>query len=195
MVKNINKIIITIIILVIIISTLFIPVTNSEGLYQTNEEKELIFYGNSNFAWPIPGYTTISSYFGKREAPTSGASTYHKGVDIPSPEGTNLIATCDGEITFTGFLGGGGYTITITNPEGLKISYCHVSPTYIVKKGDDIKQGQLIGHVGPKYVDNVPGNMYTDSTGRHTNGATTGCHLHIGFRLNNEYLNPLEYLQ
>ena len=174
MVKNINKIIITIIILVIIISTLFIPVINSEGLYQTNEE---------------------SSYFGKREAPTSGASTYHKGVDIPAPEGTNLIATCDGEITFTGFLGGGGYTITITNPEGLKISYCHVSPTYIVKKGDDIKQGQLIGHVGPKYVDNVPGNMYTDSTGRHTNGATTGCHLHIGFRLNNEYLNPLEYLQ
>ena len=129
MVKNINKIIITIIILVIIISTLFIPVINSEGLYQTNEEKELIFYGNSNFAWPIPGYTTISSYFGKREAPTSGASTYHKGVDIPAPEGTNLIATCDGEITFTGFLGGGGYTITITNPEGLKISYCHVSPT------------------------------------------------------------------
>ena len=195
MVKNINKIIITIIILVIIISTLFIPVINSEGLYQTNEEKELIFYGNSNFAWPIPGYTTISSYFGKREAPTSGASTYHKGVDIPAPEGTNLIATCDGEITFTGFLGGGGYTITITNPEGLKISYCHVSPTYIVKKGDDIKQGQLIGHVGPKYVDNVPGNTYKDSTGKYTNGATTGCHLHIGFRLNDEYVNPLEYLQ
>lgn len=39
------------------------------------------------------------------------------------------------------------------------------------------------------------GNTYADSLGRSTNGATTGCHLHIGFRLNEEYLNPLDYLQ
>lgn len=159
------------------------------------EKGELIFYGNTNYAWPIPGYTRISSYFGKREKPTQGASTYHKGVDIPAPEGTNLIATCDGEITFTGFLGGGGYTITLSTTDELKITYCHVSPNYIVSKGDKIEQGQLIGKVGPKYVDNVPGNTYKDSTGKYTNGATTGCHLHIGFRLNDKYVNPLEYLQ
>jgi murein DD-endopeptidase MepM/ murein hydrolase activator NlpD len=162
---------------------------------KTLEESQIIFYGNTNFAWPIPGYTNISSYFGKRQAPTSGASTYHKGVDIPAPEGTNLIATCDGEITFTGFLGGGGYTITLSTSDGLKISYCHVSPNYIVSKGDLIQQGQIIGKVGPKYVNDVPGNTYTDSTGRFTNGATTGCHLHIGFRLNENYVNPLSYLQ
>lgn len=116
------------------------------------DESQIIFYGNQNFAWPIPGYTRISSYFGKRTAPTDGASTYHKGVDIPAPEGSALIATCDGEITFTGFLGGGGYTITLTTPENLKISYCHVSPNYIVSIGDQILQGQVIGMVGPKYV-------------------------------------------
>lgn len=38
------------------------------------------------------------------------------------------------------------------------------------------------------------GNQYTDENGIPTNGATTGCHLHIGFRLNNEYVNPLAYL-
>ena len=76
-----------------------------------------------------------------------------------------------------------------------KITYCHVSPNYIVSKGDKIEQGQLIGRVGPKYVDNVAGNTYKDSTGKYTNGATTGCHLHIGFRLNDKYVNPLEYLQ
>ena len=103
-------------------------------------------------AWPVPGYTRISSYFGKRTAPTTGASTYHKGLDIPAPEGTALIACCDGEITFTGFLGGGGYTITLTSLDGLKISYCHVSPNYIVYEGDEISQGQIIGVVGPKYV-------------------------------------------
>ena len=116
------------------------------------DDSQIFFYGNENFAWPIPGYTRISSYFGKRTAPTAGASTYHKGIDIPAPEGTSLIASCDGEITFTGFLGGGGYTITLTTAENLKISYCHVSPNYIVSIGDEIQQGQVIGTVGPKYV-------------------------------------------
>ena len=64
-----------------------------------------------------------------------------------------------------------------------------------MSKGDIISQGQVIGQVGPKYVYNVSGNIYKDSSGRPTNGATTGCHLHIGFRLNDAYLNPLEYLQ
>lgn len=193
----IQKTIIQLIIFSIIICILFIP-TITFGNINFNTEidtSQLIFYGNRNYAWPIPGYTRISSYFGKRNAPTGGASTYHKGVDIPAPEGTNLIATADGEITFTGFLGGGGYTITLTTQDNLKISYCHVSPNYIVSKGDIIIQGQIIGHVGPKYVDGVIGNKYSDYTGRNTNGATTGCHLHIGFRLNNDYLNPLDYLQ
>jgi len=158
-------------------------------------EGQLIFYGNQNYAWPIHGYTKISSYFGKRTAPTSGASTFHKGIDIPAPEGTVLIASYNGKITFTGFLGGGGYTITLTTSEGLKISYCHVSPNYIVSVGDEISQGQVIGTVGPKYVYGVASNIYKDSEGRPTNGATTGCHLHLGFRLNNEYVNPLDYLQ
>lgn len=116
------------------------------------DDNLIFFYGNSNYAWPIPGYTSISSKFGKRTAPTTGASTYHKGVDIPAPEGTSLIACCDGEITFIGFLGGGGYTITLSPSDDLKISYCHVSPNYIVSVGDDISQGQVIGSVGPKYV-------------------------------------------
>mgnify|MGYP004643345563 CR=1 FL=1 len=190
-----NKIITQIIIFVIIICFLFIPTMSAQTSPQPIEKGEKIFYGNVNFAWPIPGYTKISSPFGKRNAPTSGASTYHKGTDIPAPEGTSLIATCDGIITFTGFLGGGGYTITITTAEGLKISYCHVSPNYIVKIGDYIEQGQLIGKVGPKYVYGVVGNNYKDATGKPTNGATTGCHLHIGFRVDGEYVNPMEYLK
>ena len=59
-----------------------------------------------------------------------------------------------------------------------------------------IKQGQIIGNVGPKYVYGVAGNTYSDPlTGKPTNGATTGCHLHIGFRIENNYVNPLDYLQ
>ena len=196
-----NKFLYFIIFFTIIISIFFIPVmssTNSEILesFKDFEESQIIFLGNTNYAWPIPGYTRLSSPFGKRKAPTTGASTFHKGIDIPAPEGTKLIATCDGNITFTGFLGGGGYTITLTSLDGVKISYCHVSPNYIVNVGDTITQGQVIGHVGPKYVYNVSGNIYSDpSNGKPTNGATTGCHLHLGFRINGNYVNPLDYLQ
>lgn len=41
------------------------------------------------------GYTRISSYFGKRKSPTSGASSSHSGIDIPAPQGTNFIAVAD----------------------------------------------------------------------------------------------------
>lgn len=190
-----NKLITRIIIFVVIICFLFIPTMSADTELKPVEKGEKIFYGNLNFAWPIPGYTAISSPFGKRTAPTSGASTFHKGTDIPAPEGTTLIATCDGEITFIGFLGGGGYTITITNADGLKISYCHVSPNYIVSVGQIVEQGEIIGNVGPKYVYGVVGNNYKDASGNPTNGATTGCHLHIGFREDGEYVNPMDYLK
>lgn len=144
------------------------------------------------FAWPIPGYTKITSPFGKRNSPTAGASSYHKGIDIGAPEGTVLIAVCDGNISYTGFLGGGGYTITLSH-DNFKITYCHVSPNFVVTTSDIIKQGEVIGYVGPKYVYGVPGNTYKDSSGRPTNGAITGCHLHLGIRINNEYVNPLDY--
>lgn len=177
----------------IILCVFFVPFISNPTSSSINSE--IIVGSNSNFIWPIPGYTSISSPYGKRNAPTAGASTFHKGIDIPAPEGTNLVATTNGIVSFIGFLGGGGYTITITTYDDLKISYCHVSPNYIVSKGDTVSQGQIIGNVGPKYVDYVIGNNYTDSSGRHTNGATTGCHLHVGFRSSdNSYLNPLDYL-
>lgn len=121
-----------------------------------------------------------------------GASSSHSGIDIPSPEGTQLIAVADGEITFTQFLGAGGYTITLSF-DNYRVTYCHCSPNYIVKVGDKIKQGQVIGYVGPKYVYGVKGNQYSDSTGKPTNGATTGTHLHLGIRIDGKYQNPLDF--
>lgn len=138
------------------------------------------------------GYTKITSPFGKRNSPTVGASNYHKGIDIGALEGTILIAAIDGKITFADFLGGGGYTITLSN-ENIKISYCHVSPNFLVKVGQEIKRGEIIGQVGPKNVYGVKGNNYKDENGNPTNGATTGCHLHFGVRINEEYQNPLDF--
>lgn len=188
--KPLNYIIVTVMVLTIFICTFFMPEMHIDFENRIiGEDIEISEYG---FAWPIPGYNKITSYFGKRNSPTQGASSYHKGIDIGAPEGTVLIAVADGEITYTGFLGGGGYTITLSI-EDMKITYCHVSPTFIVEVGQKVERGEIIGYVGPKYVYGVKGNTYTDSTGKPTNGATTGCHLHLGIRVNGEYTNPLNY--
>lgn len=169
----------------------FIPLFPNEFLsYSYSNELISIDISSSGYAWPIPGYNSITSYFGYRNSPTIGASSYHSGLDIGAPEGTKLIAVTSGQITFANFLGGGGYTITLTSGN-IKFTYCHVSPYYIVKEGDYVTQGQVIGYVGPKNVYGVKGNQYFDENGNPTNGVTTGPHLHFGVRINGEYIDPL----
>lgn len=120
------------------------PVLSCHDFSAKNEfNSEIIDFNPNGFVWPIPGYTKISSYFGKRVSPTSGASSSHSGIDIPAPPGSKFIAVADGEITFCDFLGAGGYTITLSF-ENFKVSYCHCDPNFIVSVGDKIKQGQVI---------------------------------------------------
>lgn len=186
--KSFYSFLIVLIFLIFFIPCFFFPLFMSSDVSS-------FFPSSSGYLWPIPDYTTITSFFGKRVSPTAGASSFHKGIDIGAPENTQLIATVSGTITYTGFLGGGGYTITLSPDENTKITYCHVSPNFIVKKGDEVLQGQLIGFVGPMYVDNVPGNQYHDASGRPTNGAMTGTHLHLGVRIDGEYVDPLSLFE
>lgn len=146
------------------------------------------------FIWPLENYTYISSYFGHRTSPTSGASTYHSGIDIPAPEGTNILSICSGIVTFSGWGAGGGYTIVVEN-NNIKVSYCHVSPNFIVSKSDSVTAGQIISNVGPKNVYGIVNNPYKDSLGNPTNGATTGCHLHLTIKKDNIAVNPLDYFE
>lgn len=146
--------------------------------------------------FPVVGksFKDITSGYGKRTAPTSGASTFHSGIDIGASEGTKIIAIADGKVTKTAWGGAGGYTITIESGE-YSFSYCHSDPNFIIKVGDDVKKGQVIGKVGPKNVYNVPNNPYKDSNGKPTNGATTGCHCHFTVRKNGQTINPLTILK
>ena len=81
-------------VLTILICVFFIPVY-SNGESSGNKEPEFLDFNPDGFVWPIPGYTRISSKFGKRNAPTSGASSSHSGIDIPAPVGTKFIAVAD----------------------------------------------------------------------------------------------------
>ena len=133
-------------IIVIVLSCFFIPALYADEFnlkYSIPSDGYYFTIGDSTYVWPSPGYTSINSYFGNRSSPIAGASSYHKGIDIGAPEGSSFIAVTSGKITYTGFLGGGGYTITLTSGS-MKITYCHVSPNYIVKKGDYVQKGQII---------------------------------------------------
>lgn len=182
-----------IIFITIFVCVFFIPFFPSNLNINFENSKNFVLT-SADFLWPTPGYTTITSYFGKRTAPTTGASTYHSGIDIAAPTGSNLIAIMNGKISYLGFNGAGGFTIILKN-EHFSVSYCHVSPNFIVNVEDYIVKGQKIGTVGPLNVYNVPNNPYKDKYGNPTNGATTGPHLHLTIKKDGRAVNPLDYLK
>lgn len=195
MFKIFNNFFILILITILFISLFFIPIFYSNAQYSDDHYYENITISESGFCWPIPGYTYISSYFGKRTSPTNGASSYHSGIDIPASNGTNLYAIDDGIIAFASWGAGGGYTIVLelNNYPSISASYCHVSPNFIVSRNQEVKRGELIGYVGPKNIYGINNNPYKDSNGNPTNGATTGSHLHLTIKLNGEAINPLNF--
>jgi murein DD-endopeptidase len=106
--------------------------------------------------------------------------------------GSNIVSLFDGIVTYIGFSGAGGYTVTIKN-ESFTASYCHVSPLFLVYIGKIVNQGDIIAKIGPKNVYSAPNNPYSDSNGNPTNGATTGPHLHLTLKLNGKAVDPLKY--
>jgi murein DD-endopeptidase MepM/ murein hydrolase activator NlpD len=151
--------------------------------------------GSSNpFIFPIKNEYVITSYFGYREAPTSWASTYHSGIDIAVPAGSEVYSVFSGTVKNLGFLGSGGYTIIIENEE-YRALYCHLSKDFYFSIGDKVEVGDLIATVGEKNVYDVPNNPYKDSNGEPTNGATTGPHLHLSLYKNGELINPSDILE
>ena len=163
----------------------------SKNSYNTSSQIYPNYYfSNEDFFWPTPGYHTITSAFGKRISPTTGASSNHSGIDIAATEGSSIYSILSGVVTHTGFYGANGHTVIIEN-NLYTIIYAHVSPNYIVNKGTFVNQANIIAHVGPKYISDVLNNPYKDSSGKSTNGATTGPHLHLTIKKDNVTIDPL----
>ena len=130
--------------------------------------------GSYSGGWVVPcSYTSITSPFGYRTAPTTGASTYHQGVDLDTGTGWSVVATRAGTV-YTGYGSAAGNYITIDHHDGFKSIYMHLNG-FAVRNGANVSAGQLIG--------------YTGST-----GVSTGDHLHFGISLNGVYVNPCSYV-
>ncbi len=115
-----------------------------------------------------------SSGFGRRNRPTKGASSYHKGIDWAVPTGTAVFASCGGKVSKAGWGSGYGYVVYIEHEDGRQTRYGHLSKV-LVKAGQTVKQGERIA---------LSGNT----------GVSTGPHLHFEILINGSQVNPLKYL-
>lgn len=126
-----------------------------------------------HFIAPTKG--KFSNSFGKKRFFNGEPRAPHSGLDIPAPQGQKVIAPADGVIAATGNYFFNGNTVMIDHGHGIVSMLCHLSAIN-VKKGDVVKQGDVIGLVG--------------KTGR-----VTGAHLHWSVSLNDARVDPQLVLQ
>lgn len=139
------------------------PTKDTRDLAVSDKENKIDFtdYVKSEWAYPLPGCHVISPYGGAR---------HHSGVDLKTRPNDNIYSAFDGVVTMSGVYFGYGNCIRIKHDNGLETLYGHQSRN-LVKCGDKVKAGQLIGLTG--------------STGR----ATTA-HLHFEMFYKGHRLNP-----
>lgn len=127
-----------------------------------------------NMLWPVPSSGRITSYFGYRNAPTKGASTYHRGIDIGAPTGTNAVSVLAGKVVAASYNSSSGYYVKVDHGNGVVTSYLHASKI-LVSVGDSVKRGQAVIKIG-------------------STGVSTGPHLHFGLTINGVAVDPLKYI-
>ncbi len=126
----------------------------------------------SDYLWPLPGYYTLSSLFGTRTDPFTGLPGNHRGIDIPAPKGTSILAARGGVVITSGYSSSYGNYVVVSHGSNDSTLYAHMS-SRAVSVGDSVSQGQVLGYVG--------------STGR-----STGNHLHFEVRVNGSRCDPID---
>ena len=122
--------------------------------------------------WPVEGF--ISSPFGTRSSSFSGRGEFHKGLDIRALPGTPIISPAKGTVSMAGGDGAYGLSVELQHSRTITTKYGHMQ-RIIVREGQQVKRGDIIGLVG--------------STGR-----STGPHLHYEVKLNGLHVNPMLYI-
>ncbi len=122
--------------------------------------------------WPTSGF--ITSGFGMRIDPFTGKQSFHKGIDIATNLGNPVVAPADGVVVETRNDRIGGKTILLSHGGGLSTLYYHLDK-FLVRPGQKVKRGEIIGLVGKT-------------------GKALGPHLHYEVQVNGRSVNPLQYI-
>ncbi|RRR66101.1 MAG: LysM peptidoglycan-binding domain-containing protein [Candidatus Viridilinea halotolerans] len=125
--------------------------------------------------WVWPAYGRLTSGFGPRWG------GFHDGIDIASRAWSPILAARSGRVSEAGWCRGYGYCVKLQHGGGVMTTYGHLITTPLVRVGDDVDAGQLIGHMGSTY----------DRAG---GGFSTGIHLHFSIKINGRAVDPLRFL-
>lgn len=131
-------------------------------------------YIGGELAWPVPGYTKITSNYGMRVHPITGQYKLHTGVDISAPIGANFVAANDGIVTKAEYNTAYGNMVIIDHGGGISTLYAHGSEI-LVTVGQTVKKNDAILKVG-------------------STGYSTGPHAHFEVRINGVVTDPLPYI-
>ena len=131
-------------------------------------------YIGGELAWPVPGYTVITSKYGMRTHPITGVYKLHTGVDIRAPMGADFIAANDGIVTKASYNSAYGNMVIIDHGGGVSTLYAHGSEI-LVEVGQVVKRGDKVLKVG-------------------STGYSTGPHAHFEVRLNGVVTDPMPYI-
>ena len=131
-------------------------------------------YIGGELAWPVPGYTRITSKYAMRVHPITGQYKLHTGVDIGAPAGSNFIAANDGIVVKAEYNAAYGNMVIIDHGGGISTLYAHGSEI-LVQLGQSVKRGESILKVG-------------------STGYSTGPHAHFEVRINGVTTDPLPYI-
>lgn len=124
---------------------------------------------------PIKDTFRYSSPFGPRRHPVTGRWAMHAGLDLAAVTGTKVYAPATGKVIYAARRGSFGKLVEIRHSFGYRTRYAHLNEI-LVKRGDVVKPGDLIGKVG--------------STGR-----STGPHLHYEILYGKKPLNPWKFIK
>ncbi|EAK0456176.1 M23 family metallopeptidase [Campylobacter upsaliensis] len=145
-----------------------------ENLNLTNDQQQGILNQIPN-GWPITN-KGVTGKFGWREHPILKRKEFHPGIDLAASIGTPIYAPASGVVEFSGYSNNGyGYNVILLHNFGFKSVFAHMTRKDVVKAGDFVNKGDLIGYTG-------------------NTGLSTGPHLHYEVRFINKTLEPLYFL-
>lgn len=125
------------------------------------------------WSWPTQG--PITSLFGARPNPFTGATEFHNGLDIGAPAGSPVRVPLPGTVTFAGWQqGGGGNYVVVDHGNGLKTTYAHLSAIHVAV-GQSVGASAVVGKVG-------------------STGNSTGPHLDFQVIRNGQFVDPRQFL-
>ena len=130
-------------------------------------------YSDSQFIWPVPSCTLLTSPYGYRTHPILDYERLHAGLDIGAKFGEEIIAADGGTVLIAEYSDSYGNFVLIDHGDRYSTAYGHMSEI-AVEAGQEVKQGELIGYIG-------------------STGWSTGPHLHFEIRLDGERIDPEEF--